>query len=109
MIERGERKRTADVISRSVFDFQPVLETVIENACRLCGADKGFIYRVHGESGQFAVAYNATPELLDLLARTPVRRARNSVTGRVLLEHRTIHVEDVRADPEYNFVEEIGV
>ena len=80
---------TADVlkvISRSVFDLQPVLETVIENACRLCGADKGFIYRVHGDSGQFAVAYNATPELLDLLARTPVRRARNSVTGKVLLE-----------------------
>src|SRR5208337_1493126 len=103
---------TADVlkvISRSVFDLQPVLETVIENACRLCGADKGFIYRVRGDSGQFAVAYNATPELLDLLARTPVRRARNSVTGRVLLEHGTIHVENVRADPEYSFVEEIGV
>ena len=107
-----QQTATADVlkvISRSVFDLQPVLETVIENACRLCGADKGFIYRVYGESGQFAVAYNATPELLDLLARTPVPRARNSVTGRVLLERRTIHVEDVRADPEYSFVEEIGV
>jgi signal transduction histidine kinase len=97
------------VISRSIFNLQPVLETVIENACRLCAADKGFIYRVHGDSGHFAEAYNASPELLELLARTPVRRARNSVTGRVLLERQTIHVEDVQADPEYAFVEKVGV
>jgi signal transduction histidine kinase len=97
------------VISRSIFNLQPVLETVIENACRLCAADKGFIYRVHSDSGHFAEAYNASPELLELLARTPVRRARNSVTGRVLLERRTIHVEDVQADPEYAFVERVGV
>ncbi len=97
------------VISRSVFNLQPVLETVIENACRLCAADKGFIYRVHGDSGHFAEAYNASPELLELLARTPVRRGRNSVTGRVLLERRTVHVDDVQADPEYEFVEKVGV
>jgi len=97
------------VISRSAFDLQPVLETLIENACRLCGADKGFIYRVEGESGQWGAAYNAVPELLDFLAQRPVRHARNSVTGRVILERRTIHVRDVRADPEYDFVEKIGV
>jgi signal transduction histidine kinase len=97
------------VISRSVFNLQPVLETVIENACRLCAADKGFIYRVHGDSGHFAEAYNASSELLELLSRTPVRRARNSVTGRVLLERRTVHVDDIQADPEYEFVEKVGV
>jgi CheY-like chemotaxis protein len=97
------------VISRSIFDLKPVLETVIENACRLCTADKGLIYRVHGDSGQFAEAYNASPELLELLVRNPVRRARNSVTGRVLLERRTVHVDDVQSDPEYHFVEKVGV
>ena len=107
-----QQTATADVlkvISRSVFNLQPVLETVIENACRLCEADKGLIYRIHGDSGHFAEAFNASPELLELLARTPVRRARNSVTGRVLLERQTVHVEDVQADPEYNFVEKVGV
>jgi signal transduction histidine kinase len=107
-----QQTATADVlkvISRSVFNLQPVLETVIANACRLCSADKGFIYRVHGDTGHFAEAYNASPELLEFLAQTPVRRARNSVTGRVLLERRTIHVEDVQADPEYDFVQKIGV
>jgi len=97
------------VISRSVFDLQPVLETLVENACRLCGADKGFIYRVEEDCGQWGAAYNAAPDLLAFLAERPVKHARNSVTGRVLLERRTIHVHDVLADPEYDFVEKIGV
>jgi GAF domain-containing protein len=97
------------VISRSAFDLRPVLETLIENACRLCGADKGFIYRVEGDSGHWGAAYNAAPDLLAFLAERPVKHARNSVTGRVLLERRSIHVHDVRADPEYDFVEKIGV
>jgi GAF domain-containing protein len=107
-----QQTATADVlkvISRSIFDLKPVLQTVIENACRLCAADKGFIYRVHGDTGEFAEAYNASPELLEFLARNPVRRARNSVTGRVLLEHRTIHIEDVQSDPEYDYSQKLGV
>src|SRR5262245_51411208 len=97
------------VISSSPTDLQPVLDALIENACRLCGADKGFIYRVDGDNGRWAAAYNAPPALLDFLARNPVQRARNSTTGRVLLEQQTIHIHDVRDDPDYSFVEATGV
>src|SRR5262245_7512243 len=44
------------VISRSAFELQPVLETLIENAVRLCGADKGHIYRQDGDLYRSAVS-----------------------------------------------------
>jgi signal transduction histidine kinase len=89
------------VISRSTFDLQPVLETLIENATRLCGADKGNIFRLDGELFRLAVSYNVPPELKDFFERNPIRPGRGTVVGRVALEHRVIHVPDILADSEY--------
>jgi GAF domain-containing protein len=89
------------VISRSTFDLQPVLESLIENATRLCGADKGFIFRLDGELFRLAVAYNVSTDLKDFFERTPIRPGRGTVVGRVALEHRVIHIPDILDDPEY--------
>jgi GAF domain-containing protein len=91
------------VISRSTFDLQPVLETLTENAVRLCGAEMGSIYRFDGERLNHALSYNAPPELVEFLDRNPISPARYSVAARAALERRTIHVPDVLADPDFTF------
>ena len=93
------------VISRSTFDLQPVLETVIEHATRLCAAQKGQINRLDGDSYRLAVAYNVPLEFREFIERNPMRPGRETITGRVALERRTIHVPDVLADPEYEYGE----
>src|SRR5262249_4206840 len=91
------------VISRSTCDLQPVLETLIENATRLCGANSGFIFRMEGELLRLAVAYNVPQEWKDFVERNPIRPGRGSAVARVALEHRVVHIPDILADPEYQW------
>jgi GAF domain-containing protein/HAMP domain-containing protein len=93
------------VISRSAFDLQPVLETLVENATRLCGADKGFIFRQDGDVYRLAVAHGATPEFAEFIRSHPVRPGRETLVGRTALERRTVHIPDVLEDSEYRWAE----
>jgi GAF domain-containing protein len=93
------------VISRSAFDLGPVLETLVENATRLCTSKQGLILRFDGDLLRLAVTYNISREYKEYLERNPPRPGRGSVSGRALLEHRTIHVPDVLADAEYEYAE----
>ena len=90
-----------EVISRSVFDLGAVFETVAESSVRLCGADRAFIFRFDGELLRMAASYNATPEFAEWVRENPIRPGRHSGSARAALERRTIHITDVRADPEY--------
>ncbi|HJV54401.1 MAG TPA: GAF domain-containing protein, partial [Methylomirabilota bacterium] len=91
------------VISRSTVDLQPVLETVVESATRLCGATRGHIFRFDGEVLRFAVAYGAWPGFQEYLERNPTRPGPGSVAGRAAAERRAIHVDDVLAVPDYEY------
>ncbi|MGC2076852.1 MAG: GAF domain-containing protein, partial [Xanthobacteraceae bacterium] len=95
--------KVLDVISRSAFDLQAVFETVVESSARLCGADRAFIYRLDGELLRIAVAFNAPQELKDFVSQNPFGPGRHTAAGRAALERRTIHIHDVRADPEYTY------
>jgi GAF domain-containing protein len=95
--------KVLEVISRSAFDLHAVFETVAESSVKLCGADRAMIFRFDGELLQMAVAFNAPQALKEFIEQNPIRPGRGSVTGRAVLERRTIHIPDVLADREYTY------
>jgi len=106
-----QQTATADVlkvISRSAFDLGPVFETVVENAVRLCGADRGFLFRFDGELLRMAAFYNASPELTEWVRQNPITPGRRTVSARAALERRTVQVPDVQADSEYASVRDVA-
>jgi signal transduction histidine kinase len=97
------------MISGSPFDLQPVLETLIENAARLTGAENGFAFRLDGEGYRLAANYGASPELKNFMDRNPIPRGRETLAGRAALECQVIHIPDVAADPECQWPEAQGL
>ena len=103
-----QQTATADVlkvISRSTFDLQTVLQTLVESAARLCDADKVNITRQRDGIFYRAEAYGFSLEFMDYVRNIPIQAERGSAFGRALLEGRAVHIPDVKADPEYTLVE----
>ncbi len=89
------------VISRSAGELNSVLQTLVETAARICEADTSAITLLRQGRYNLAAAFGVPEEWRDFAREHPVEATRGTVTGRVALERRVIHVLDLAADPEY--------
>src|SRR5262252_6986415 len=102
-----QQAATAEVLRAlrgSTFDLQSVLGSLLEKAVRLCDAEKGLIYRQHGDVYRVAASYGHSDEFLEkVVKQNPIRQDRSSATGRAVVERRVVHIHDILADPEYHW------
>ncbi len=94
-----------EVISRSKFEIQPVLDTIAETAGKLCRSDTANIWKFADGKFQLASAYQIIPEFAEFLRANPPAVNRGSASGRAVVERRTVHIHDALEDPEYNWTE----
>ena len=97
------------VISRSTFDLQPVLDTLVQTAGRLCTADSAYIAPRHGEAYRVAAACGLQPAFETFARELPMMPSRDWIGGRAILEQRVVHVADVARDPEHAHPEAVNL
>ncbi len=93
------------VISRATSDLTPVFQAVVDEAVRLCEADNASLLRRDGDLLRYVTHAGSFPErerFIAYWADFPLRPGRGTLTGRVLLDRRTVQIDDVDTDPEYD-------
>jgi GAF domain-containing protein len=111
--EASERQRaTADIlsaISRSKFELQSILQSVVDTASQLCQADASVIFRLEGGVYRFAAGYSLIPSYMEHERRNPISPGPGTLIGRAASSRRVVHIEDAWTDPLYEQKAVVGV
>src|SRR5262245_5388171 len=90
------------VILSSPADVQPVFDTILHSAVRLCEGTIGAVFTFDGELIHSVSLHNFTSEALATAHRLyPMRPNRQHLSGRAVLSRTIVHVPDVLSDSEY--------
>jgi two-component system, NtrC family, sensor kinase len=90
------------VISSSPTDLQPVFETILANATRLCDAKLGALFLYDGEVLTAAAHHNASPSFAEHLRQLRVPPSRDTAVRLAALEREVVHVTDILTDPRFS-------
>ena len=93
------------VISRSTFDLQAVLETLVQSAGKLCQAENVQIFLRDGEFYRLAADNGFSPEYQQYVREHPIRPGRGTLVARTALGVVPVQIPDRLADPEYTYHE----
>jgi PAS domain S-box-containing protein len=89
------------VISRSTFDLEPVLQTVLNTAMRLCGNSQGSIFRLEAGAYRLAVDCVVNPDYHTIEAQHAIAPGPDTLVGRTALAGRPVQILDALADADY--------
>jgi signal transduction histidine kinase len=91
------------VISQSQTDVQPVFDTIVQSAARLCDAVQSNLQLFDGEDMHLVAGHNMPPEFWDLTRRQyPRRLDRSRAASRAVLDRAVVNIPDAMDDPEYD-------
>ena len=93
------------IISRSRFELQPVFETIVETARRLCRAEHALLFKLEAGKYHVAATSGTAAQFIEFLKQNPISPGSGTLVGRTALEGRTVYIMDALSDPTYKWIE----